>query len=146
MIAVSEIMPGVVQQNRLICKRCGTEVEFAPKQWRKTCTCGMVLALPKSVQVDKDKQPACFICKDKGLVFYQAQEGGQLYDYVARCICHAGQDRKEAYPAVDKVDNICDLQYLAQENCKAWEFLTGKKAEPVLLVDAVQAGTDELPF
>ena len=147
---VSELLPDAML-NQLTCKRCGNEVTFAPKQWRKACgRCGLVLTLPKPIVSAEKEQlpPACFICGDQGLVFYQAQDGGNLYDYVAKCICQAGQDRKENYPAVDQVDNVCDLQYLSQENRKAWEKRTGKKADIALLAgtDEVLVDVEEIPF
>ncbi len=152
MKSVSELLPGVMQVKYLICKRCGNEVEFLHKQWRKTCgRCGMVLTLPKPIIVDmqRDKlSPACFICNDRGLVFYQAQEGGNVYDYVAKCICRAGQERKEDYPTIDKADNICDLNFLEQSKRKEWEELTGRKADIALFARAEElpVNVEEIPF
>jgi hypothetical protein len=126
-------------------------VAFAPRQWRKTCgRCGLVITLPRTLvaeQQQEEQQPDCFLCSDLGLVFYQEQLGGQVYDFVARCNCRAGHKRSETgLPLVDQVDNICSLNYLATQNRQQWEKRTGKKARPTLLVNTREVPVREIPF
>ncbi|WP_066633331.1 hypothetical protein [Desulfolucanica intricata] len=148
---ITEALPGALRAGALVCQRCGHEVAFAPRQWRKTCgRCGLVITLPRALVAEQQKeeqQPDCFLCGDLGLVFYQEQLGGQVYNFVARCNCRAGQQRSETgLPQVDQVDNICSLNYLAMQNRREWEKRTGKKARPTLLAGAVEVRSGEIPF
>jgi len=133
------------------CKNCGNEVSFAPKQWRKPCRCGMVITVPallRLVRQSEEHAPTCFICHDKGLVFYKAQEGGIVYNFVAKCTCRIGEARDENYPKVSNVDNIANLQWLEMKNRKEWEKRTGKKADVALLdnSEVIEVPAEGIPF
>jgi len=132
MTSVADVLPAATQVRKLTCRRCGSEVGFAARQWRRSCgRCGLVITLPGVLRVEdqQEKEPACFICTDRGLVFYQEQQGRLLYEFAARCICRAGEQRSEtALPRVDQVDNIGRLSYLTRQNRTAWEKRTGRRA------------------
>lgn len=42
----------------------------------------------------------CNFCEDSGVVILKEQVDDALSDFVYRCICNAGQKRKEAWPVV----------------------------------------------
>ncbi len=104
------------------CKVCGRELSWSVGQWRQICfKCGTVIKIPwkAPAAIKTATLVKCFLCMDKGLVFYKAQVGEEVYDYTALCYCEAGQRRPEkGFPAVDKVRNIADLRFIAQENQK----------------------------
>ncbi len=131
MKSIADVLPTVVQVSQLVCRRCGSEVKFAARQWRRSCSrCGLVITLPRVLRVEQQqKEPACFICVDRGLVFYQEQQGRLIYEFAARCTCQTGQQRSETgLPRVDQVDNIGSLTYLAKQNRASWEKRTGRRA------------------
>ncbi|MBF7081715.1 hypothetical protein IT084_01800 [Desulfallas sp. Bu1-1] len=151
MQSVADVLPAAVRADRLVCRRCGREVTFAPGQWRKTCgRCGLVITITGLTVMERrqgEREPDCFLCGDRGLVFYQEQRGGLVYDFVARCTCRAGQERGErGLPRVDQVDNICSLDYLAMKNRREWEKRTGRRAGITLLTEAEEIPAKEIPF
>ena len=146
---ISDVLPAVMQVGKLTCRRCGHEVNFVARQWRKNCSrCGLVITLPKTLRPEQqEKEPGCFICSDRGLVFYQEQQGQFVYEFAARCTCRAGRQRSETgIPSIDEVDNIGSLDYLAGQNRKQWEKRTGRRARPALLAGAVEVPAKEIPF
>lgn len=112
------------------CMKCGAEVEFAEDQWRKPCQfCGTVITISQTSvkKSDEKKEIQCFICMDTGLINYEAQNGGMLDEYVARCYCSKGELRKEVgIPAVSEVQNIADLRYMSAQNKYEYEKRKGK--------------------
>ncbi|MCG8400024.1 MAG: hypothetical protein MJA84_00335 [Firmicutes bacterium] len=152
MHSVADVLPGALNSSTLVCKNCGEKVEFAAKQWRRPCRCGIIITLPepyKRVKEEEDQMPACFICYDRGMVHYKEQIGDKTYEYVARCICQSGQNRtKKGICKVDEVDNICNLQYLEMKNRRMWEKRTGRKADVALFSqsETVDVNTDDIPF
>ncbi|HBX22968.1 MAG TPA: hypothetical protein DEF34_04965 [Desulfotomaculum sp.] len=131
MTSVADVLPAAMQGRKLTCRRCGSEVGFGARQWRRRCgRCGLVITLPVVLWDEQQEQePACFICTDRGLVFYQEQRGRLLYEFAALCTCRVGQQRSEiGLPRVDQVDNIGSLAYLAKQNRAAWEKRTGRRA------------------
>lgn len=146
---IADVLPAAVQAGQLTCKRCGNTTNFVARQWRKSCSrCGLVITRPKILTAEQqEKEPACFICTDRGLVFYQEQQGQLLYEFAARCTCRAGQQRSETgLPQVDQVDNIGSLDYLTKQNLLQWEKRTGRRAGTALLTGAAKVPAREKPF
>lgn len=138
MTSVADVLPAAMQGRKLTCRRCGSEVGFGARQWRRRCgRCGLVITLPVVLRDEQQEQePACFICTDQGLVFYQEQRGRLLYEFAALCTCRVGQQRSEiGLPRVDQVDNIGGLVHLANKT-----VLRGKSAPAERPVAICRAG------
>lgn len=154
MKAVADIIPSAMEQdNTITCNTCGSKIEFAENQWRRPCgKCGTIITQPRIrlILAEKEKPvPRCFICYDHGVVYYKEQIGGISYDYAARCYCRAGEtSEKTAFPRVDEVGNIANLQWLEMRNRQEWEKRTGKKVDPALLRHSqeVEVNPEEIPF
>ena len=149
MHSIANVLPAAMQVAKLVCRRCGNEVSFAAKQWRQSCRrCGLVITRPRILIAEQqDQEPACFICTDRGLVFYQEQQGRSLYEFAARCTCRAGQQRSETgLPQVDQVDNIGSLNNLARQNRLQWQKRTGRRAGTALLTEAAEVPAKDIPF
>ena len=129
------------------CKNCGKQVAFGENQWRQRCSgCGITITIPKSLVITNAKptKPECFICNDNGIVHYQAQEIGGLYQFIAKCICKAGDERTEAYPAVYEVaEHMPDINWLVQRNRDEW---TKRYGERTLFDGAEQVDAADVPF
>ena len=129
------------------CKNCGKQVAFGENQWRQRCSgCGITVTIPKGLMIASVKtiKPECFICQDAGLIHYKAQEQGQVYQFVAKCICKAGESKTEAYPAVYEVaEHMPDINWLVQKNRDEWNKRHG---EPSLFDGAEQVDAVDVPF
>lgn len=129
------------------CKNCSKQVIFGENQWRQRCPrCGITITIPKCTVITsaKPEQPECFICNDKGIVHYQAQEMNGLYQFTARCVCKAGDERKEAYPLVaEVVDHMPDIKWLIQKNRDEWVERYGERT---LFDGAEQVDAADVPF
>jgi len=143
LIHISEI-----SRQSITCKNCGKEVVFGENQWRVRCgSCGISVTIPKN-SVIRTKQagsrPECFICQDAGIIHYKAQEQGEVYQFVAKCICKAGESKAETYPAVYEVaEHMPDISWLAQKNRDEWNKRHGEKT---LFDGAEQVDAVDVPF
>lgn len=114
------------QQGLAKCEHCGRKVEFAANQFSKLCpSCGNYIKL-KPMQVKKGstkpKAPECFVCMDRGFLILNMQNGGYVYEAIARCYCSIGQNRPEkGWPLVTKLQNIPDLRFIADRNRREWQ-------------------------
>lgn len=132
---VSNVVPMAVgRKNIVVCKKCGQENDFSRNQWRRVCSkCGMHITLPwaKVERVSGDGvPPACFACMDRGLVFYESQEVGMLYKFVARCTCSAAP--RADYPTLLEASNIGSPSRIEYENRRSWEEKHGEITEAII--------------
>lgn len=123
----------VLDVGRETCAVCGRLVEFAENQYSKACSCGNVITLPpfrvKRGKPAEEQAPECFLCRDSGIVFYQAQYNGRLYDYAARCRCRAGQEHPDTgIPRIDHVPNVADVRFLEMQARDKWRREHGSRA------------------
>ena len=72
------------------CANCDSLVDFVGNQWRRSCPkCGLNITVTRRCE-KPNNSVKCRTCDDKGVVIYQAQVIGNIYDYAARCPCFAG--------------------------------------------------------
>lgn len=83
----------------------------------------------KNIEKQKPKFPDCWVCKDQGIVYYDAKINGILYEFGTRCKCKYGQ--KASY----KVPTIRDdfAEQIAEANFKFF-----KEVYPELVLDLVK--------
>lgn len=95
------------------CEACGAVITMVGKQYTARChQCGTFITLSPAFLArlklleyrakygDMEIKPKCSFCRDRGFVILQEQEDDHLGKYVYRCLCQAGQQRKEAWPVV----------------------------------------------
>jgi predicted RNA-binding Zn-ribbon protein involved in translation (DUF1610 family) len=96
------------------CRKCGAVVAMVGRQYTNRCpACGTNITLTPSYLARlklfeyrakygdlKEPPPKCGICRDTGAVILEEQEDDSLAKYVYRCLCQAGQKRKEDWPVV----------------------------------------------
>jgi hypothetical protein len=78
------------------CKMCGLNIIFGERQWKIVCGCGNEITRSGvSAQIkEEEKKDTCGLCRDLGVVYYWVQYDEQMYQFVARCVCQAGEDFK----------------------------------------------------
>ena len=75
------------------CAGCGKGYAVKPgyTQQRINCVCGVVIDVPWSLRKMYNVSGYhCDECRDSGLVIFERQYKGNLYDTAARCTCPAG--------------------------------------------------------
>ncbi len=64
--------------------------------------------------------PHCFLCDDKGIVIYEVPYAGTTDDVVAKCLCIAGSQRKEAFSVIGTCFDIPDLRKFVMQKEYQW--------------------------
>jgi len=85
----------VGKQYSIRCPVCGTYISFSPGYLAKLKECEY-----RSRHGEMEERYRCSICQDSGLVILEEQVDETLTKYAYRCLCKAGQRRKEAWPVV----------------------------------------------
>ena len=145
-VHISQI--GTPKKQSVTCRNCGKQVAFGENQWRQRCSgCGISVTIPQNKVIrtaQAESRPECFMCQDAGLIHYKAQEQGEVYQFVAKCICKAGESRTEAYPAVYEVaEHMPDTNWLIQKNRDEWNRRYGERT---LFDGAEQVEVADVPF
>ncbi len=99
------------------CANCGTLVNFVGKQWRRPCPqCGLSITLSERYERPRETTE-CYACYDRGIIIYQAQVDGEIYDHAARCICRKGTSHPaKGIPAIDQVKNAPEYHVIVARN------------------------------
>lgn len=88
------------------CIVCGYTVRFYENEYKKPCDhCGTWVFEKKQIrqqELDRNKEPKCWICMDQGIVEYPLQQGMGVYTYVARCFCPKGMNWPSTIPLLDQ--------------------------------------------
>jgi len=114
MEAVSEILEKLAHVEAGVkCEACGAVLNFVGKQYTARChQCGTNITLSPAFLArikqaeyrlkhgDLEERHKCNICRDRGYVVLREQVDDHLGSYAYRCLCQAGQKRKEAWPVV----------------------------------------------
>lgn len=58
----------------------------------------------------KPRPMECFICEDSGLVIFQKEYNGMLYDVATRCVCEKGKKFNGCIERIDKLFNVVDIE------------------------------------
>ncbi len=92
------------ERKTIKCATCGTTSYFSPNQWRVNClTCGTVIT--RSAKGKTTGKINCTLCNDDGVICYNAQHEENIYPYMAKCICGAG-DKFINLPLITDWDNV----------------------------------------
>lgn len=114
MEAVGEIIERLVDiEVSVKCLQCGAIITMVGKQYTARChQCGTFITLTPAFLAqlklaeyrakyrELEERPRCDICRDRGYVILREQEDDLVGEFVYRCLCQAGQKRKEAWPVV----------------------------------------------
>jgi DNA-directed RNA polymerase subunit RPC12/RpoP len=104
---------GQERENTVPCRYCGAtvRVEHPGRQWTLRCpACGQKIILTRGYRecrgfVRSEKKRVCPYCDDIGIVEIPRQQDEVMYVFAYRCICQAGQARREkGIPSVAGVD------------------------------------------
>lgn len=86
--------------------------------------------------------PNCFVCMDKGFVFYRKNVDGISYEYATYCICEAGLKYKYNGRNCEKpsdyyvpcISEILNPTELARQNFNEWYRIAKKKNPGILKI------------
>lgn len=103
--------------------------------------------------------PKCFICLDRGFIFYRKKVGELEGEYVAHCTCKAGKDyaydgsqckKQKSQYYTPGVDEILDYVNIGENNFHEWQKRNKDKqgfdAAMSRLGISEEAPDDEPPF
>jgi len=78
--------------------------------------------------VKKVKIPKCWICRDLGIIVYQKEAFGRLYDTAISCVCKKGQENPGFMARIR--DDMAEV--VAEDNFKNWAKYFPEEAEKIL--------------